>query len=69
MKFRNKVSKMSARGQLRRAAGKLAHKMARDRKDPLQTKYDKLFTQLKMIKKQLSAKYSRQAITRETSAR
>lgn len=69
MQFHSKTSRISAKGQLKRAAGKMAHKLAKANKDPLQMKYEKLMVVLKKIKMQLAAKYGRRGVSAEMSKR
>lgn len=67
--FKNTVSKNTKQAKMKRAGGRLAHAMAREKGDPLEKKYAMLMSQLQEIKAKLNAKYGRKAATTILSRR
>ena len=69
MSYKTTVSRNTKQAKISRAGGKLAHSMARANKDPLEKQYNKLMSQLILVKQKLAAKYGKKAKMSVMSAR
>ena len=54
---------MTGQRKLSMKGGKYAHAIARRKKDPVEKKYEALYSKLKMLKKQIGSKYKGQAMS------